>query len=74
MDPDKMSDRELRNEVKISRLLLDVRNPMLEYIFTVTGRVKSPQMCYREDFPHTPMDRWVRCHLLDGRVVLGPPK
>ncbi len=45
-----------------------------EFVFTVAGRVKSPQMCYREAMPHTAMDRWVRCHLIDYRLVLGPPK
>lgn len=45
-----------------------------EFIYTVTGRVKSPQMCYREFMPHTVMDRWVLCHLVDGQVVLGPAK
>jgi len=47
-NPDKMSERELRNEVKMSRLLLDARNPMLEYIYTTAGRVRPTQMCYRE--------------------------
>lgn len=44
----------------------------LEYLFTEIGKSTSPQMAYRD--PCTPMDRWVRCHLTDKGLVLGPPK
>lgn len=42
-----------------------------EFIYTVPGKKSDPQMCYRLSMPYTPMTRWVRCHLIDGRVVLG---
>ncbi len=70
-DVDKMSDNELRFEVRELRRGSDPEQG--EFIYTTRGRHKSPQMCYREDFPHTPMDRWIRCHLVEGRIVLGPP-
>ena len=72
-NPDMMSSNELRNEVNELRHLIGVPAEH-EFIYTVTGKVKSPQMCYREDFPHTSMDRWVLCHIVDGQVVLGPAK
>ena len=72
-NPDMMSPNELRNEVNELRHLIGAPVEH-EFIYTVTGRVISPQMCYREFMPHTAMDRWVRCHIVDDLVVLGPAK
>ena len=72
-NPDLMSPNELRNEVNELRRLIGAPVEH-EFIYTVTGRVISPQMCYREFMPHTAMDRWVLCHMVDGLVVLGPAK
>lgn len=69
-DANKMSAQELRNEVKLLRnSLRDVNNT---FIYTEPGKVRSPQMCYRGHLPYVPMDRWVRCHIIDGLVLLGP--
>jgi len=71
MDPNKMSEQELRNEVKLLRgSMRDGRNA---FIYTEAGKSpRSPQMCYRGHMPHVQMDRWVRCHLVGDLVVLGP--
>ncbi len=71
MDPDKMSERELRGEVNAMRAHLNRSDQ--EFIYTVTGRKKPTQMCYRDPMPYTPMDRWMRCHMVDGQLVIGPP-
>jgi hypothetical protein len=71
MDADKMSAQELRSEVKWLRSLMASRGQT--FIYTETGKSpRSPQMCYRQNMPYTPMDRWVRCHLVLDQVVLGP--
>ena len=72
-NPDMMSPNELRNEVNELRRLIGVPTEH-EFIYTVPNRQTSPQMCYREEMPHTAMDRWTRCHLVGGLVVLGPAK
>ncbi len=73
-DIDKMSDNELRDEVVMLRHMTQARAGCCEFVYTVTGRHKSPQMCYREEFRHTAMDQWVRCHLVEDLIVLGPPR
>jgi len=68
---DKMSEQELRNEVKLLRG--SMRRDRHTFIFTEAGKKpRSPQMCYRRNMPYTPMDRWVRCHVVGDQVILGP--
>ena len=71
-DANKMSEQELRNEVKLLRHSL--RADLNTFIYTEPGKNTSPQMCYRGYMAHTPMRRWVRCHIIDDRVVLGPER
>ncbi len=71
-DPNKMSEQELRNEVKLLRS--SMRQDRNTFIYTdADKRPTSPQMCYRGHMPHVELDRWVRCHLVGDWVVLGPP-
>ena len=68
----------LRNNPEMTatevRLRTEAIKPLPDFIFTVPNRQTSPQMCYREEMPHTAMDRWTRCHLVGGLVILGPAK
>ncbi len=45
--------------------------PNHEFIFTSSGNLSNDLAAHRRPHPHVPMDRWVKCHLIGDRIVLG---
>ena len=43
-----------------------------EFIYTKRSNRKECRSAWKTPPPHTVMDRWVRCHVVGDKVVLGP--
>jgi hypothetical protein len=42
-----------------------------EFIFTKSRNREQCRSAWTNPLPHTPMDRWVKCFLIEGKIVLG---
>ena len=43
-----------------------------EFIYTKRSNREECRSAWKTPPPHTVMDRWVRCHVVGNKVVLGP--